>query len=227
MLVTHSSAPASPHDNHAGRPHGSRHHGREQGLVAELQHLSRLSDGAACLETHLRELSGSAARVLAAERCVIVLPAADAADAAAPLPPAADDASAAGGLSTPIRFGGQAIGILHVGGARGRPGFDDEDRVLLELVAVYIGKSLQTLQLQRILQSRFAQSSLARDTTAPANPLAGGVPGFARMVRILARSFYRELRRAGFGTTEVIGATSQIIDELSADLRRDGRPGPT
>ncbi|MCB1917655.1 MAG: hypothetical protein KDG52_18325 [Rhodocyclaceae bacterium] len=220
MLVTHLSEAAERGGSHGGAAPRIGPAGRERGLIAELQHLAALSDDGICLETRLRALSRITARLLAVERCAIALTTAD-----ADMPRSDDDAIALGReLGAAIRFGGQRVGEVRVSGACGRARFDDADRVLLELVTVCIGQSLETLQLQRILQSRLALASLAHDAAGLRSTEAPGVPDFARMIRILARSFYRELRKAGFGATEVIGATSQIIAELSTDLRRDGQP---
>lgn len=196
---------------------------RKHDLASELQRLANLSESPGCLDSHLRELTGAAARLLGAEHCVIVLLSGN--DAAAD--PAPDSAAPTGAadsvLSAPIRVSGRVIGAVRLSGVRGRPGFDHEDRWMLEIVTVYIGQSLQSVQLQKLLQSRFAQLALVQSVDEAVGRMLAGVPDPARMVTILARSFYREMKKVGFGANEIIAAASQIISELSASLKRHAR----
>jgi L-methionine (R)-S-oxide reductase len=40
---------------------------------------------------------------------------------------------------------------------------------------------------------------------------------------LLAKSFYREMKSAGFGPNQIVGAAGEIIDQLSASLRKHGQ----
>ena len=126
-------------------------------------------------------------------------------------------------LSAPVRGSGRVIGVVHVSRPKDKPGFDHEDVWMLNIVTVYIGKSLQTVQLQNILQSRLAQIALAQSVDDTVGKVLAAVPHPGRLVKILARSFYREMTKAGFGANEIINAASQIIGELSASLQRHAK----
>ena len=93
----------------------------------------------------------------------------------------------------------------------------------LKIVTVYIGMSLHTLQLQNLLHSRYVQIALAHSAEDTVGRVLAAVPHPVRLVRILAKSFYREMTKAGFGANEIISAASQIISELTASLKRHAR----
>jgi hypothetical protein len=50
------------------------------------------------------------------------------------------------------------------------------------------------------------------------NALGSGIAS-AQQVEILARSLYRELRTNGCGTNEVLAICTQIIDEVTSELK--------
>jgi len=228
---------------HAVAPGAPR---RADSLLAELKLLSTLPRSADGLDAHLHELTHAAARMLGASECVIVLLAEDSPTpvGAADVPslaaihessifkrvvlahtPAATPSagSAHGVLCAPIHGSGRMIGVIQVSGAGDRPCFDPEDRCLLEIATLYIGKSLEAMQLYNILQSRFAQIALAQDAAATPANLLDNIPDPRRLVKILARSFYQEMKKAGFGANEIIAAASEIIGELSGNLKRHAR----
>lgn len=220
---------------------------RADSLLAELKLLAKLPPSADGLDSHLHELTRAAARILGASECVIVLLAED-----SPMPIGAADApslaaihessifkrvvltptpavsppsagSPHGVLCAPIHGSGRLIGVIQVSGAQDRACFDPEDRCLLEIATLYIGKSLEALQLYNLLQSRFAQIALAQDAAATPANLLENIPDPRRLVKILARSFYQEMKKAGFGANEIIAAASEIIEELSGNLKRHAR----
>lgn len=126
-------------------------------------------------------------------------------------------------LRSPIRRSGHVIGMVHVSGPMDKPRFDLDDLRMLHIVTVYIGKSLHAAQLHNLLQSRFAQIALVQSVGDTVGQVLAAVPHPAQIVKILAKSFYREMTKAGFGTNEIINAASQIISELSASLKRHAR----
>lgn len=116
-------------------------------------------------------------------------------------------------MSAPIRIEGRTVGVANVAGT----GFTQADLALFEVVCLFIGKSVQVAQLQHLLRSHFARQALAQE--------ADGVPPGAYrnpedVARILARSFYKELSRAGFEAPQIVGAASEIIDQLNNKLQK-------
>ena len=116
-------------------------------------------------------------------------------------------------MSAPIRIEGRTVGVANVAGT----GFTQADLALFEVVCLFIGKSVQVAQLQHLLRSHFARQALAQETD-------GVPPGTYRnpedVARILARSFYKELSRAGFEAPQIVGAASEIIDQLNNKLQK-------
>jgi len=125
-------------------------------------------------------------------------------------------------ISSPIIINRRIVGVVNVSGhARGET-FQLTDLQLFEVVALFIGKSIQAIQLQNILNSRFAQLALVQETkknlaleTVLQNP--------DQVAKILAKSFYKEMTRAGFGSSQIINAASEIISQLSGSLQRHNK----
>lgn len=135
------------------------------------------------------------------------------------------DAAGRALMSAPIRIGdvragGKIIGVVNVSGAS----FDPLDLPLLDIVATLIGKSIQVAQLQRVLDSRFAQLALLQEAqlkvgeqvrTAYQNP--------EDVARILARAFFREMTKAGFASGQIVSAATELIDQLNHQLQAGGQ----
>jgi hypothetical protein len=127
---------------------------------------------------------------------------------------------AANALLSPIKTGGSIIGAVHISGPTNKSRFDLHDLRLLDIVTLFIGKSMQIVQLQNVLKSRFAQMALAQNADEAVVP---SVPPPAQMAKILAKSFYREMTKAGFGADQIINAASQIISELTKNLHKHSK----
>lgn len=124
-------------------------------------------------------------------------------------------------VSAPISVDGRPIGVVNVSDPIGRERFTLDDLALLEVAALFIGKSVQVVQLSTILASRFAQWALAREAEATVSGIAQVLSQNPNQVaKILAKSFFREMVRAGFSASQIIHAASEIIDQLNAHLAR-------
>jgi L-methionine (R)-S-oxide reductase len=120
----------------------------------------------------------------------------------------------------PIVSHGKTIGIIHIGKPKAKRYFNAGDLKLLEVVALVIVKLIQAIQLQNILNSRFAQIALAQSVnTATAQPPIIPAHDQNRIATIIAKSFYREMKKAGFGPNQIIVTASEILSELSDHLR--------
>jgi GAF domain-containing protein len=121
-------------------------------------------------------------------------------------------------ICAPIRIDGKIVGVINAAGASSQPALGETALRLLEVTALFIGKSIQVQQLQRVLDSRFAQLALEREgqeqlRTAYQNP--------EDVARVLARSFFKELTKAGFAPAQIISATTEIIDQLNTLLKHE------
>jgi hypothetical protein len=123
-------------------------------------------------------------------------------------------------MSWPIVSHSKTIGLIHVGEPKNERYFNPHDLKLLEVVALVIAKLIQVIQLQNILNSRFAQIALAQSVSnATVDPSMMPVHHQNRIAKIVAKSFYREMKKAGFGPNQIIITSSEILSELSVSLR--------
>jgi L-methionine (R)-S-oxide reductase len=127
-------------------------------------------------------------------------------------------------ISSPITIGGKIIGVVNISGHTSNRAFNQTDLNLLSVVALFIGKSIQTIQLQHILNSRFAQLALAQEAQNSIGTSSESVLHHPdKMAKILAKSFYKEMIRGGFGSNQIISAASEIINQLHNHLQQHSK----
>lgn len=129
-------------------------------------------------------------------------------------------------MCVPIRIEGRIVGVINAASGKDAAPFDDAALCLLQLVALFLARYLQARHLRHLLDSRFAQLALLQDTetetetdTALEARLAYHDP--ERVAKILARSFFREMQRAGFGSAQILSAASELIGQLNRDIQRE------
>jgi GAF domain-containing protein len=124
-------------------------------------------------------------------------------------------------MCAPIHVDARVIGVVNVCGAEGKAAFTGTDLHLLDVLALFIGKSVQVLQLQGLLDSRFAQLALMREVEGSVGSRAASAyrqPD--EVARILAKSFFKEMTKAGFGSRQIVYAASELIEQLNHHLQR-------
>ncbi|EGK72992.1 MAG: GAF domain-containing protein [Methyloversatilis sp.] len=127
-------------------------------------------------------------------------------------------------ICMPLPLDGRVLGVINVRRARGAQAFSEIEQQMLECLALFAGKSLQSAELGFLLKSEFAQRALAGEgRSASSDAFAQGMAQPAQVARMLAKSFYREMRAAGFGNDQIVGAAGEIIDQLSSSLRKHGK----
>lgn len=128
-------------------------------------------------------------------------------------------------ISSPIPINRRIVGVVNVSSHARGDVFTPADLNLLEVIALFIGKSIQAIQLQNILNSRFAQLALLHEAEKSLEPMGVGVAvqNPDQMAKILAKSFYKEMTRAGLGSNQIISAASEIISQLSGSLQRHNK----
>ncbi|GAC1406891.1 MAG: hypothetical protein NVSMB6_03790 [Burkholderiaceae bacterium] len=127
-------------------------------------------------------------------------------------------------ISAPIMVGARVIGVVNLSEPEpGRP-FDATSLRLVEVLTVLIAKSLHLAQAQAILKSRFARIALANEASAT---IEGSLDAILQspdqVAKIMAKSFYKEMAKAGFGNRQIINAASEIINQLSRNIQRHSR----
>lgn len=125
-------------------------------------------------------------------------------------------------MLAPITIDGKTVGMLNVCAAHGERRFTDVDLHMLDVIALVIGKSVQVMQLQAILNSRFTQLALLQEVQAKVgSPIAAtAYQNPDQVARILAKSLFREMSKAGFGSAQIIAAATEIIGLLNSSLQR-------
>ena len=123
-------------------------------------------------------------------------------------------------ICTPIAVGKHVIGVMNLSSRLLSPPFDESDLSLAEIMATLIGKSVQVERLQTLIRSRVAQVSLAKEEKEVVARLTDGSVPPARVAKLLAKSFFRDLASAGFDPGQIIEAASEIIMLVSNDIHR-------
>lgn len=127
-------------------------------------------------------------------------------------------------ISVPIFISGKVVGVLNISNPYDHRNLDYNDLNLATFVALLIGKSIQVIQLQNILKSRFAQIALAQEANAAVgSALSAQQLDPAALVKVLAKTFYKEMSRAGLGRGHIINAATEIISLLNESLQRHDR----
>ena len=127
-------------------------------------------------------------------------------------------------ISAPIVLRRNIVGVINVSEPKSKRPFNLDDLHLLDVVALFVGKSLQVTQLESILSSKFAQMALAqeaKDTIGSAMGYVSDNPN--QLAKILAKSFFKEMSKAGFTATQIIHAASEIINQLNTGLSKHSK----
>jgi len=124
-------------------------------------------------------------------------------------------------ISSPVTINTRIVGVVNVSGREQGGIFNPADLNLLDVVALFIGKSIQVVQLQTILNSRFAQMALVQEAKQnQAGTMSSVTQNTDQVAKIMAKSFYKEMAQAGFSSNQIINAATEIIDQLSGNLQR-------
>jgi GAF domain-containing protein len=123
-------------------------------------------------------------------------------------------------MSVPITVGTLVLGVMNLSARAGAPPFGKAELARAGVVALLIGKSIQVERLQTLLRSRIAQLTLARQQPEVTASLTdGGLPP-AKLAKVLAKAFYKDLAAAGFAPGQIIEAATEIIGQISGDIAR-------
>ncbi len=117
-------------------------------------------------------------------------------------------------ISAPIFLANKVIGVINVSDRNNSQIFDEQDLELLKIFALFVGKSIHIVELQNILQSRFIEMAVAQETYKKGSKIGNISPDPAKLSRIVAKSIFKELTKAGFGTNQIINITTEILNLL-------------
>ena len=124
-------------------------------------------------------------------------------------------------MSAPILLGKQVIGTLNVSHPMDKTSFEGEDLEILEVFALFVGKSIHIAQLQGIMRSQFVEMAVVRDLEER-NVSESMVihPNPTKVAKIVAKSFFRELTKAGFGPNQIIEIATEVLNLLQKNLNK-------
>ncbi len=124
-------------------------------------------------------------------------------------------------ICVPVHCGGKVVGVINFSNPGTKNGLDQEDLQLANLVALVVGKSIHVSELQKVLRSRFLQMAVVRETEVLVNnAIVPAIQDTNRLVKIVARTFYREMTHAGFTTNQIVDAATEVISLLSQTLEK-------
>jgi L-methionine (R)-S-oxide reductase len=123
-------------------------------------------------------------------------------------------------MCVPIVVGEKVIGVMNFSNRPDCSPFLAADLLVAEIAAAMVGKSVQVERLQTLLRSRVAHMALAQGERAVASQMIGQSPHPARVAKLLAKSFYKDLSAAGFEPGQIIDAASEIIEHVTHDVTR-------
>lgn len=124
-------------------------------------------------------------------------------------------------ISVPITIAGKVIGIMNFSNPLPERRLDAGDLKHAVFVALLVGKSIQVIEMQKILQSKFLQFSMFQE----AETIVGGaIAPLSRdpekLAKIVAKTFYREMTGAGFAPDHIVKAATEIISLLNQTLTK-------
>jgi GAF domain-containing protein len=124
-------------------------------------------------------------------------------------------------LCAPIRISGDPVGVINVSDPLPGQRLRRDDLELLEVFAMIVGQSIHTYQLQRIVESRVLQMAALQEQREQSGSAARPIsPDPARLAKLVAKNFFRELTNAGFGPNAVIAVASEVLSMLNETLAR-------
>lgn len=125
----------------------------------------------------------------------------------------------AGVVATPILVGKETAGALLAALPEERSETSG-GLLLLQVLALLVGCSLEGARLQLLLQSRLLHLGVpGGHSRSPGAPC----PDPDKLARLVAKSFYQEMTRAGFTPENIIDAATEILSQLGKRVKRHSR----
>ncbi len=124
-------------------------------------------------------------------------------------------------MSVPIRVDSQVIGVINVGFPLDKQELNAEDLSILTIYATYLGQSLKNNQLESIVRSKFVELAVSRELEEQ------GIQGYiaiqpnpAKLAKIVAKSFFKELTQSGFSANDIINIATEVLSLLNNSIEK-------
>lgn len=124
-------------------------------------------------------------------------------------------------ICVPIRVADDLIGVANVSDPLPGRRLTKDDLELVEVFAMFIGQSIHTFQLQKLVESRLLQMAVVQEQRERSGELGKPIsPDPTRLAKLVAKNFFRELTDAGFGPNAVISVASEVLSMLNETLAK-------
>lgn len=123
-----------------------------------------------------------------------------------------------GFIAVPIKIYDKVIGVINANTPLNRSNIERKDLELLTAIALLIGKSIQVIQLQSLLRSKYALYALGQVRGTSLSVSVHQSPD--KIAKILAKTFYNEMSKAGFGPDHMLTTAAEIVSLLSDKLKK-------
>ncbi|WP_018874139.1 GAF domain-containing protein [Thioalkalivibrio sp. ALJ1] len=114
-------------------------------------------------------------------------------------------------IAVPVILEGDLLGVINIDSPRGRDRLTQEDFRMALILALVVAKSVLVHRLKGLLRTSFAQVALAREAKGDEGPITHEPEAVAR---ILARSLFDEMTRAGLSRDHVLVAATELIGRV-------------
>jgi signal transduction protein with GAF and PtsI domain len=129
-------------------------------------------------------------------------------------------------ISVPILLEDAVVGVINIDSPQGRDGLGVEDLNMATILALAVAQSLRIHRLQGLLNTQFMQSILARVPDEAGKAPAGHVhTDPERLVRVIAHTLFREMKRVGFAGDHILALATELIARVSDNRKRKHRKG--
>ncbi|AKJ93934.1 histidine kinase [Thioalkalivibrio versutus] len=115
-------------------------------------------------------------------------------------------------IAVPVILEGDLLGVINIDSPEGRGRLTQEDLRRALILALVVAKSVLVHRLKGLLRTSFTQMALARQPGAATGPITHAPE---RVARLLARTLYDEMSRAGFSRDHVLIAATELIGQVS------------
>ncbi|WP_018881036.1 MULTISPECIES: GAF domain-containing protein [unclassified Thioalkalivibrio] len=115
-------------------------------------------------------------------------------------------------IAVPVVLDGEVIGVINIDSPRDQRRLTQEDLRMASILALVVAKSVLVHRLKGLLRTSFTQMALARQPGAATGPITHAPE---RVARLLARTLYDEMSRAGFSRDHVLTAATELIGQVS------------
>jgi len=118
-------------------------------------------------------------------------------------------------FSAPLHINRQVVGFLYI--VRPPQSAAEFETELFSPLSAQIGFAIEAQQSRYMLSSRYA-SAVGRDD--PGRSVLRAVQNPEMVAKMIAKSFYKDLRKAGFSTNQILTVASEIIGNLNEALQK-------